>query len=62
MFKKFKFKSAELQEKAKQISTLDILDSVISEIYSASTLEEARAVINEGIECEKQLMIGVRKS
>ena len=61
LFKKFKFKSAELQEKAKQLSTLEILDSVISEIYSVSTLEEARAVINDGIECEIQLLTS-RKS
>lgn len=47
--RRFGKKSAGLQEKVQQMSSLKVLDYVLEELFAANTLEEARAIINEGV-------------
>jgi predicted transposase YdaD len=43
--RKFGHHSADLQEKVQKISDLQILDRILDELFTAGTIEEARAVI-----------------
>jgi hypothetical protein len=42
--------SAGLQGKVREITSLEILDGVMEELFAANTIEEARAIIRDGIE------------
>jgi predicted transposase YdaD len=41
--------SAGLQQKVREMASLEVLDGVMEELFAANTLEEARAIIGEGI-------------
>ncbi|MDQ0285392.1 hypothetical protein J2Z49_000493 [Desulfofundulus luciae] len=42
--------SAGLQRKVREMTSLEVLDGVMEELFAANTLEEARAIIRDGIE------------
>jgi len=42
--------SAGLQKKVREITSLEVLDGVMEELFAANTIEEARAIIRDGIE------------
>jgi len=42
--------SAGLQEKVREMTSLEVLDGVMEELFAANTLEEARAIIRDGME------------
>ncbi|MDQ0285390.1 hypothetical protein J2Z49_000491 [Desulfofundulus luciae] len=42
--------SAGLQEKVREMTSLEVLDGVMEELFAANTLEEAQAIIRDGIE------------
>ena len=46
--RRFGEKTKDLQQKVHHISNLEILDYVLEELFAANTLEEARAIINDG--------------
>jgi predicted transposase/invertase (TIGR01784 family) len=46
--RRFGRKSTGLQQKVRQISSLKVLDYILEELFAANTLEEARAIINDG--------------
>lgn len=48
--RRFGDKSAVLQKKIQQVSDLEALDYVLEELFTANTLEEARAIINDGVD------------
>jgi hypothetical protein len=41
--------SAGLQQKVREMTSLEVLDSVMEELFAANTLEEAGDIIREGI-------------
>jgi hypothetical protein len=41
--------SAGLQQKVREMTSLEVLDGVMEELFAANTLEEAQAIIEEGI-------------
>lgn len=47
--RRFGEQSADIQKKVKEITDLDILDSLLPELFSADTLEEARRIVREGL-------------
>ena len=53
--RKFGSISVNLQQKVLQMTNQDILDYVIEELFAATTLNEAKAVINDGIRSELKL-------
>ncbi|NHM26448.1 Rpn family recombination-promoting nuclease/putative transposase [Desulfofundulus sp. TPOSR] len=42
--------SAGLQQKVREMTSLEVLDGVMEELFAANTLEEAQAIIRDGIE------------
>jgi len=42
--------SAGLQEKVREMTSLEVLDGVMEELFAANTLEEAQAIIRDGME------------
>ncbi|SHJ37764.1 Rpn family recombination-promoting nuclease/putative transposase [Desulfofundulus thermosubterraneus] len=46
--RKFGKKSADLQQKVQEMTSLEELDYVLEELFAATTLEEARTIINDG--------------
>jgi len=49
MARKFNADAEEVTEKVQQITSLEILDSLMEELFTANTLEEAQAIIDHGI-------------
>lgn len=49
LIRKFGERSANLQQKVGQVTDLEQLDHILEELFAASTLEEARAIINDNI-------------
>ncbi|WP_238456457.1 DUF4351 domain-containing protein [Desulfotruncus arcticus] len=47
--RKFGERSANLQQKVGQVTDLEQLDHILEDLFAASTLEEARAIINDDI-------------
>jgi predicted transposase YdaD len=47
--RRFGIDSAEAQEKVQQLTNLEILDNVLTELFVANSLEEAQHVIKEGL-------------
>jgi predicted transposase YdaD len=47
--RRFGIDSAETQEKVQQLTNLEILDNVLTELFVANSLEEAQNIIKEGI-------------
>ncbi|MCS5697061.1 DUF4351 domain-containing protein, partial [Desulfofundulus thermocisternus] len=41
--------SAGLQQEVREMTSLEVLDGIMEELFAANTLEEARAIIEEGI-------------
>ena len=48
--RRFGPESAGLQQKVQEMTTLEVLDGVMEELFAVNTLEEARVVIMEGID------------
>lgn len=48
LLRKFGDKSFDLQQKIRQITSLEVLDYILGELFAANTLEEARAIVNNG--------------
>jgi hypothetical protein len=42
--------SAGLQRKVREVTSLEVLDGIMEELFAANTLEEARAIIRDGME------------
>ncbi|WP_041282716.1 DUF4351 domain-containing protein [Desulfofundulus kuznetsovii] len=42
--------SAGLQRKVREMTSLEVLDGVMEELFAANTLEEAQAIIRDGME------------
>ena len=53
--RKFSSKANNLQQKVVLMSNLEILKSVLDQLYNVPSLKEARAVINDGIATELEL-------
>ncbi len=47
--RRFGIDSAETQEKVQQLTNLEILDNVLTELFVANSLEEAQNIIKEGL-------------
>ncbi|MGB9805023.1 MAG: DUF4351 domain-containing protein, partial [Desulfofundulus sp.] len=47
--RKFGDKSAGLQQKVERMTDLETLDYILEQLFAASTLEEARVIINNGV-------------
>ena len=45
---------SKLQEKVRQLNTPEVLDFVLDELFAANTLDEAIAVIHDGIHSENR--------
>ena len=54
LFKRFGDISSKLLEKVQQLNTPEVLDFVLEELFTANTLDEAIAVINDGIRSENR--------
>ena len=52
--RKFSSKANNLQQKVVLISNLEILKSVLDQLYNVLSVKEARAVINDGIATEAE--------
>ncbi|HHW44627.1 transposase [Desulfofundulus thermobenzoicus] len=48
LVRKFGDKSSDMQQKVQQITNLEVLDYILEELFAANTLEEARAIVNNG--------------
>ena len=53
--RKFSLKANNLQQKVVLISNLEILKSVLDQLYNVANIKDARAVINDGIVTELEL-------
>ena len=53
--RKFGSKSTDLQQKVVLMSNLEILKSVLDQLYNVANVKEARTVINYGIDTESKL-------
>jgi len=51
--RRFGPESAGLQQKVQEMTTLEVLDGVMEELFAVNTLEEARVIIVEGIFCQE---------
>ncbi|OAT79298.1 Rpn family recombination-promoting nuclease/putative transposase [Desulfotomaculum copahuensis] len=49
LVRKFGGKTTDLQQKVQRMTSLEVLDHVLEELFAADTLEEARAIINDGV-------------
>ena len=58
LVRKFGDRGKDIQPKVMQLNTPEILDFVLEELFAASTVQEAKAVINDGIAEENKLKIG----
>lgn len=48
--KRFGVASLELQQKIREVNSLEVLDSIMEELFVTNTLEEAKAVIKNAME------------
>ncbi|SHF33560.1 hypothetical protein SAMN02745218_02005, partial [Desulfofundulus australicus DSM 11792] len=51
--RKFGDKSAGLKQKVERMTDLETLDYILEQLFAASTLEEARVIINNGVKGDK---------
>ncbi|HBQ29439.1 MAG TPA: transposase, partial [Desulfotomaculum sp.] len=49
MSKRFGIAPGEIMPKVKQMTNLEILDHVMEELFAANTVEEAQAIIHDGL-------------
>jgi len=47
--KRFGDTSADLQQKIKEVTSLEVLDSIMEELFASNTWEEAQTIINDGL-------------
>jgi len=51
---RFGDKSAGLQREVQQVSNIEALDFILEKLFAVNTLEEARALINDGVESHRR--------
>jgi hypothetical protein len=52
--------SAGLQQEVREVTSLEVLDGVMEELFAANTLEEAVNIIREGINSQDDSQDGAR--
>ena len=52
---KYGFESIELQEKVKDLASLDLLDKVLKRMFNADSLDKASSIIEEAIKAQEKI-------